>query len=254
ARGDDETGEWMVLRRLEATTWTRAWPSLNAHDRRRLVGALARALVALHATQPPTAFQNPWLRAALAGSSLLHEAHHPPVEALPALFERLRASRCADPGLLHTLQQRAVELRDACSPSDPRVLVHADMHWDNLLVRNGELVAILDWEGARVGRAEQELDTILRYTAWPWLGAAPDDLALCRTADYGPIPEWLKAAEPALFELPGLPERLELYAIAHDLLQALHFARSDPPPEGTVWWRLGKLADGTYPLPPAVFD
>ena len=45
------------------------------------------------------------------------------------------------------------ELLGACKPAEqPPVLVHADFHYGNMLFRDGQIVALLDWEIAQLGQ------------------------------------------------------------------------------------------------------
>jgi hypothetical protein len=242
--GNDDLGEWMVLARVVGTTWTRAFAALTVGGRRALTEQLAETLVAIGSQSVPAEFNNPWLVDALASDETIHEAHHPPVEALPALFRRFR--RLPGVGLLaDDLEAYAAARAASCAANDARVLVHGDIHWDNLVVDEGRLTAVLDWEGARRARAEQELDSPLRFSAWPWLPVAEWDEQLCRTEEYAQIPGWLREAGPQLFAHEHIVERLELHALAHDLVQALHFPNeADRPRPGTVWWRLREFAAG----------
>ncbi|RPA90885.1 hypothetical protein L873DRAFT_1624718, partial [Choiromyces venosus 120613-1] len=47
-----------------------------------------------------------------------------------------------------TIQQALIELRSIMPQTLPAVLTHTDLHKGNILVRNGHIVAIIDWEGA----------------------------------------------------------------------------------------------------------
>lgn len=242
--GTDELGEWMILRRVAGRTWTRAWPDLTELQRRGLVDELAQAMVAIGEQQLPDGVRNEWLELALASDDTVHEAHHPPVEALPALFRRFGAL-AGGRDLRAALEDFALQRKTACRTDDQLILVHADLHWDNLMVHDGHLAAVLDWEGARMARAELELDTPLRFSVWPWLPVTEDEEHLCRPEEYVMIPGWLRGAAPSLFVQERLPERLELHAIAHDLVQALHFPHeTEAPRPGTAWWRLREMAAG----------
>jgi len=47
-----------------------------------------------------------------------------------------------------TIQKALAQLRSMMPHSLPAVLTHADLHTGNILVRNGSIAAIIDWEGA----------------------------------------------------------------------------------------------------------
>jgi len=59
-----------------------------------------------------------------------------------ALTSHLRQSRS------RTMQKALAELRSMMPHALPAVLTHADLHQGNILVRNGNIAAIIDWEGS----------------------------------------------------------------------------------------------------------
>ena len=105
------------------------------------------------------------------------------------------------------------------------VLVHGDLHFENVLWCDGHLTAVLDFEFAR--RAPRDLDvaTLLRFCANPRLHVADDYAADIHAADYRQVPGWLWEEYPEVFASAHLRERLALYLLAFDLSQLV----ADPP-------------------------
>ena len=57
------------------------------------------------------------------------------------------------------------------------MLCHGDLHGENLLVRNGDVVAVLDWELAQFGPPELDVArTALILSTLPGIGAIPSRL------------------------------------------------------------------------------
>ena len=145
-----------------------------------------------------------------------------PPQHIAALGEAARALPRVDTGLVDAAVQLVVA-RLPLFVDDPRLLAHADLHWENLMTDGQSLTAILDFERARPAAADLELDVLLRFSHWPHFPVAPDYEATLHPADFSQVPTWLAEAYPELFAGPHLRERLEVYAVVHDLRQGIQF-------------------------------
>lgn len=130
-----------------------------------------------------------------------------------------------------------------------RRLVHTDLHWANLMTDGRSLTAILDFERARPAAADLDLDVLLRFSYWPRLPVAPEYESALHAADFQRVPAWLAEVYPQLLATPHLRERLEVYAVVHDLRQGIQFP--DVPgvtkPPSWPWNRLrATLAGDSY--------
>lgn len=74
----------------------------------------------------------------------------------------------------------------------PPVWLHSDLRGDNLIARNGELVAVIDWEGCTVGDPAADL-----LAAW-WLFNHPDVRQEFRIASNAQRSEWMRGKGWAL--------------------------------------------------------
>ena len=126
--------------------------------------------------------------------------------------------------------------RCAISLDDPAawVLVHGDLHFENVMWWEGHLSAVLDFEFARRAPRDLDLATLLRFCANPRLHVADDYAADTRAGDYRQVPGWLWEVYPELFAASHLRDRLALYLLAFDLSQLVQapprVAPSDLPP------------------------
>ncbi len=102
-----------------------------------------------------------------------------------ALVARARSGRdlrsaSGDPRI-HAVLDRVLEVADAADPGAFRGddIVHGDFHPGNLLVRDGRIAAVFDWEEARAGDARADLVRLYAAAAtWEAPGSAV--LALLR--------------------------------------------------------------------------
>ena len=142
------------------------------------------------------------------------------------------------------MREALVHERLSMFNGNERTLVHTDMFGQNLLVQHGRLTAVLDFEMARAAAPDLELDVLLRFCHWPHLPVAPEEEHLMRREDFRPVPEWLAEVYPELFDVPRLRERLEVYAVMHDLRQSIQFPERPGEPEWRPVQRLRAVVDG----------
>jgi aminoglycoside phosphotransferase (APT) family kinase protein len=248
--GTHQGQPWLVLRRLPGRELGRVWPGLTRAQRRDLIQYLGKVLRALHTVELPVGWQRPDLRPeTLSRRRTALEVADPyqqPPERIFALAEAARARPFVDVGLVEASLALVAE-RLPLFTRDRRVLVHTDLHWENLLVEGATLAGVLDFEMARPGAPDLELDVLLRFCCWPHLPAAADYEHLLRPADFRALPEWLAAAYPELFAGPRLRERLEVYAVLHDLRQGIQFPETPGrrQPAWSPWNRLRATLSGT---------
>ncbi|MEQ7125794.1 aminoglycoside phosphotransferase family protein [Actinopolymorpha sp. B11F2] len=117
-----------------------------------------------------------------------HEGAAPPAadnqwgRALIARVQRGEELRSAtkDPQVLAVLD-RALEVAAAADPEVFRVgdIVHGDFHLGNLLVGDGGIAAVFDWEGARAGDSRADLLRMYAVAA-TWERADSEVVALLR--------------------------------------------------------------------------
>jgi aminoglycoside phosphotransferase (APT) family kinase protein len=118
------------------------------------------------------------------------------------------------------------------------------MFGQNLLVERGQLTAVLDFEMARPAAPDLELDVVLRFCHWPHLPVPAEQEQRMRREDFRSVPEWLAETYPELFDAPRLRDRLEVYAVMHDLRQSIQFPARPGEPEWRPVQRLRAIVDG----------
>jgi hypothetical protein len=76
------------------------------------------------------------------------------------------------------------------------------------------------------------------------LPVAPEEEHLMRREDFRQVSEWLAEVYPELFRVPKLRDRLEAYAVMHDLRQSIQFPERRGEPEWRPVQRLRAIVDG----------
>jgi aminoglycoside phosphotransferase (APT) family kinase protein len=95
------------------------------------------------------------------------------------------------------------------------VVLHGDCTAANVLVRDGRVVALLDFEWSRRGPRDIEV-TLPAFSAW---------------ADGPPILPWLAEFYPELFDVPSFEQRQWFYRAGFALRGLIHWPAFAPEPE-----------------------
>jgi aminoglycoside phosphotransferase (APT) family kinase protein len=238
--GRADFGEWSVVERIPGTTLSRMWPDMHEKQRRDAVHRLGVGLKHLHqidASQLRPSFQ-------LADS--LECPHQLPVARLYRCIERARALPGVDLGLITAVERMAATAPEVLG-QEPTTLVHGDFHLENVVAFEGQVRALIDFEFARPGWPEIDLEVLLRFCEAPELHASADYARRIDRDDFRPVVSWLHEAYPELFADPRVIERVNLCSLAYDVRDLLMFPPDRPAADLAPFHplnRLQRLVDG----------
>lgn len=245
ASGRTSYGEWLLLERLEGEVLSRAWLTMREKARTEAMRQLGEALRALHAT-PLDEITDPF-----GDEDTLESPHQLPPSRVLQLLRRADDIPAVDRRLLDAARTLVFQYRDAVDDGQPEVLVHGDLHFENVLWDGERVTGLLDLEWSRPGPADLDLDILLRYCADP-TDSRPVDGMAATAADLRSVPRLLRDAYPELFAHPRLNDRLAVYCLAYDvrdlLLNRPHGREDDLPVSHPVR-RIRRLVEGRSHLP-----
>lgn len=132
-------------------------------------------------------------------------------------------------GLLRALHSWPVPAGLA-GTGDGDVLLHGDFYLGNVLVHDGQVSALIDFEFARMGPPDLELVSVIRAL----------DMETRLGVPRPPLLTWLAEDYPGLFAAPDLDRRLWAYAIAYTIRHIVFWPPDRPETEGL---------DPAHPLP-----
>jgi prepilin-type processing-associated H-X9-DG protein len=250
----DEHLAWQVTRAVDGVPLALTLPALSATQRRNAVRDTGRILAALNA-HPFPADVNALLAAPRpAGAASVEALIGADLNPLPCwrallLTGPARALPHVDPALIDDVEARLRALTDvdplSATAGDPAVVprtaptcVHGDAHPSNILWLDGHVAALLDFEWARLGPPDLELE--------PYLRGDPDAGKDAEAATRDTL-GWLAETHPAAFAHPDLIARLWLYQLAFTLRQLLIWVPDRPAadlPGDHPMWRLRRIVDG----------
>ena len=98
--------------------------------------------------------------------------------------------------------------------SDKFVLIHNDLHFDNIFYNNGD-IKLIDFERFMYAPLDFELDIIYRMTRNPIKFASEEEEKYFKIFDYKNIIDYLKKYYPLLFQEKNLDKRLAIYDIVY---------------------------------------
>ena len=219
--GGDERLSWSLTSAMPGTPLDElcTWPA--PAGLRGLAREAAGLLRALHSWPVPAELAVA-LGLPVAGPDPLRRAGAelvllPPAAAL-GLFPAASQLPFVDHSVLDAAAGRLRELSEGAGDGD--VLLHGDFYLGNILVRGGQVSALIDFEFARLGPPDLELISVIRALD------AERRLGVPRP----PLLTWLAQDYPGLFAAPDLDNRLWAYAIAYTIRHVIFW----PPdrPEG----------------------
>lgn len=223
--GGELGADWLIVERRPGQPLSRCWPDLSTEARREAIRQLAERLRLLHATEAPH-LKN------LHQTPQLLDSAPTGLRATKRLLDALDQAATLPhvvPEVIHAAYRRVVDTASALEPFDDVTLVHGDLTFENILWDVDHISAILDFEWARTGPADLDLDVILRFCALPKLHVAPDYEHRTNRRDYAEVPGWLLEDYGSLFTHHQQLNRLRLYAIAWDLRELLLYPPDAAP-------------------------
>lgn len=115
------------------------------------------------------------------------------------------------PGIVEMAEEYFHEHKSALNGGVPG-LVHGDLHLVNVLANDGKLSAILDFEYSLQAPRDYELWPMEAFCLYP-NDYAEENMEVFCAADYANFCLLIKKHYPAIFEIPNLRERLNLYQL-----------------------------------------
>ena len=110
--------------------------------------------------------------------------------------------------------------------SDEFVLVHNDLHFDNVFVDNGK-IKIIDFERSMYAPRDFELDIFYRMIRKPWKFASEESEEYTEAGQYLNVMSYVNKYYPEIVNTPNLYERLGIYDIVYFLAQLVKHPELD---------------------------
>ena len=110
--------------------------------------------------------------------------------------------------------------------SDEFVLVHNDLHFDNIFYNNGR-IKLIDFERSIYAPKDFELDILYRMIRKPWKFASEEIEQYTKLSDYENIMSYIEKYYPEIIKTPNLYRRLAIYDIVYFMKQLVEYPHLD---------------------------
>lgn len=201
----------MVCTHLPGDSLYHCWNDLSPADHRRILAPLPDQLRVLHSLPWPPLAQR--LELVLPAAALQDQ--------LARLFPA--AQTAAPPQLLATLRQYVDTHWPAIATAPSPVIIHNDVHWNNILVYNKNFAGLIDFDDAELAWPEVDAMAMVYF-----LAATEDPHALTpfsRPDSMRRACRIVRDLWPGVFDTPGCLERYLLSQAAAILVDL-----TEPPP------------------------
>jgi len=116
----------------------------------------------------------------------------------------------------------AYSLFDKYLKSDEFVLIHNDLHFDNILVNNGK-IKVIDFERSLYAPKDFELHIIYYMIRQPWKHANEECEKYTKVGDYENIMVYIEKYYPEIVNIPNLYKRLAVYDLIYEFSHFVKF-------------------------------
>lgn len=223
--GGEVGADFLVLERVPGHPLSRWWPGMDRDQRRSAISQVADRLRAVHRTDASGVTQLNHTPQLLTAARDGFDAVAP---LLAAIDDAMRL-QYVDKQVLYRVGELVEATAATLTPFDATTLIHGDLTFENILWDGERITALLDFEWARPGPPDLDLDILFRCCAYPHLHVAADYEDRTRALDYMQVPWWLAEDYPELFDAPYVFERVRIYGFAWDVAELLAYPpRTEP--------------------------
>lgn len=189
-----------ILEKLEGVPLYNVWHTFNDEQRRNIIRQLCEFLKKLHSFPAPAYDWTEYNKSIFT-----------------PLFEKAKADRLFTDEEI-SLLEKCCSLFDNYLPSDNFVMVHNDLHFDNIIYHNGK-IKLIDFERSLPAPCDFELDILWRMVRKPWKFANGDIEQFTHPDQYKDIMGYIEEFYPQLVSHPYLHQRLGIYDMIYFLRQ-----------------------------------
>ena len=105
--------------------------------------------------------------------------------------------------------------------SNEFVLIHNDLHFDNIIYNNGK-IKLIDFERSIYAPRDFELDILYRMIRKPWKFASEETEEYTKLEDYENIIKYIEKYYPEIIHIDNLYKRLAIYDMVYYLKQYIN--------------------------------
>ena len=195
-----------ILEKVEGITLYNVWHTLDETEREDIIKQLCEAMKKMH-----------------SHVGKYYDWVDYNKKQLNNLFEEAKKQKLLNDLEIETLN-KVYSLFDKYLVSNEMVLIHNDIHFDNVLINNGK-IKIIDFERSMYAPKDFELHIIYYMVRQPWKHASEECEKYTKLDDYAKIMEYIEKYYPEIIHIPNLYKRLEIYNVIYELSHFIEFPK-----------------------------
>lgn len=139
------------------------------------------------------------------------------------LFEKAKKQQLFNEAEIETLN-KVYSLFDEFLVSNEVVLIHNDIHFDNIFINNGK-IKIIDFERSMYAPKDFDLHILYYMIRQPWKHASEKCEEYTKVEDYANIMKYIEKYYPEIIHIPNLYKRLAIYDVIYELSHFIQFPK-----------------------------
>ena len=193
-----------ILEKIESVTLYNVWYTFSEEQREDIIRQLCDAMKQMHSN---IGEKYDWIQYNK--------------DKFNSLFEEAK-----NKGLLNEEENEIINsvysLFDKYLESDEFVLIHNDLHFDNILVNNGK-IKVIDFERSMYAPKDFELHILYYMIRQPWKHASEECEKYTNVEDYKNIMRYIEKYYPEIINTPNLYKRLAIYDLIYEFSHFVKF-------------------------------
>ncbi len=205
-----------IIEKVEGKTLFNVWHTLNENEREDIIKQLCLAMKEFHSH---TTNKYDWSQKT---KDIFNPVYNKAKEL--NLFNKDEIS----------LIDKAYSLFDKYLESNEFVLVHNDLHFDNIFYNNKK-IKLIDFERSLYAPKDFELDIIYRMIRKPYKFASEETEKYTKESDYKNIMKYIEKYYPELIKTRDLYKRLYIYDIVYYMKQYIEYTHLNELKENILY-------------------
>jgi len=195
-----------ILEKIEGVTLYNVWHILNEVERENIIKQLCEAMKKMH-----------------SHVGKYYDWVEYNKKQFNNLFEEAKKQKLFNDSEIEILN-KVYLLFDKYLVSDEMVLIHNDIHFDNIFINNGK-IKIIDFERSIYAPKDFELHIIYYMVRQPWKHASEECEKYTKLDDYSNIMNYIEKYYPEIIHTPNLYKRLAIYDVIYELSHFIEYPK-----------------------------
>ncbi len=197
-----------ILEKIEGVSLYEVWYKLDESEREEIIKQLCEVMKKFHSNKGQA---YDWVKKIS--------------DLFVGLYEKAKESKFFSDEELIQLNEAYLKFPEYLK-SDEFVLVHNDLHFDNIFYKDGR-IKLIDFERSVYAPKDFELDILYRMIRKPWKFASEENEQYTKLSDYENIMSYIEKYYPELIHIDNLYKRLAIYDIVYFLNQYINAPQYD---------------------------